>query len=480
MANKQPRYNKDGKLISYSIRVYRGRDADGKMLKPYTTTFKVKDTWSESTAEKKAEAFARDFERDCLEGKATDNRQTFHDYAEYVLREKEKEGVLKKSTLARYRDLTRRIYPEIGAIKLKDLRPQHLTNFYGKLQELGNIDRTAKPKPALSKVVDEKRLGLSAHQQIIDAVAEGKKVSRELIAKCANISSSTVSLMLRGNEVKADKAEAVAMVLGYKTEQLFKIIEKNKNLSAKTINEYHGLISSILAQAEKEMLVPYNAASKAILPKIHKKEVDFYQPEQIEEIKKAFDKEQLRWRVLGYMLIYTGARRGEILGLHWTDIDFENRQVCLRRNVLYNNKDGVYIDTLKNESSVRLLYLPQSVIDMLVTYKQWQTEEIKRLNGYRADNGYVFSTEKGEPLNPGTVASWLERVEKKNGLPHLHSHAFRHSLASALFGRNVDPVTISKTLGHAQVSTTENIYAHIIEAAKKRGADILEDVYNQK
>lgn len=53
MANKQPRYNKDGKLISYSIRVYRGRDTDGKMLKPYTTTFKVKDTWSESTAEKR-------------------------------------------------------------------------------------------------------------------------------------------------------------------------------------------------------------------------------------------------------------------------------------------------------------------------------------------------------------------------------------------------------------------------------------------
>lgn len=50
---------------------------------------------------------------------------------------------------------------------------------------------------------------------------------------------------------------------------------------------------------------------------------------------------------------------------------------------------------------------------MLVTYKQWQTEEIKRLNGYRADNGYVFATEKGEPLNPGTVASWLERVERK-------------------------------------------------------------------
>lgn len=112
-----------------------------------------------------------------------------------------------------------------------------------------------------------------------------------------------------------------------------------------------------------------------------KKEVDFYQPEQIEEIKKAFDKEQLRWRVFGYMLIYTGARRGEILGLHWTDIDFENRQVCLRRNVLYNNKDGVYVDTLKNESSVRLLYLPQSVIDMLVLISNGKQRRLSVLMG---------------------------------------------------------------------------------------------------
>jgi len=477
MANIQAKYNKDGKLISYRIRVFRGRDESGKQLKPYVTTFKIEPTWSAATAEKKARNFAANYERDCKEGKVTDNRQTFRSYAEYVLNEKERAGVLKKSTLARYRDLTRRIYPEIGSIKLKDLRPQHLTNFYGQLQELGSIDRTAKPKPTLSKVVDEKRLGLSAHQQIIDAVAEGKKISRELIAKCANISSSTASLMLRGNEVKADKAEAVAVVLGYKVEQLFKIIEKNKNLSAKTINEYHGLISSILAQAEKEMLVPYNAASKAILPKIHKKEVDFYQPEQIKKIKEAFDKEQLRWRVLGYMLVYTGARRGEILGLHWTDVDLDNNQIFLRRNVLYNSKDGVYVDSLKTDSSVRVLYLPKNVMNMLVTYKQWQEEEIRRLNGYRADNGYVFATEKGEPLNPGTVASWLERVEKKNDLPHLHAHAFRHSLASTLISEHMDDTTVSKILGHSQVSTTKDIYTHIIDANKKRGAEILENIY---
>lgn len=109
--------------------MFRGRDENGKQLKPYVTTFAVEPTWSELTAERKAKAFAAIYERDCKEGKATDSRQSFRDYAEYVLREKEKAGVLKKSTLARYRDLTRRIYPEIGAIKLKDLRPQHLTNF---------------------------------------------------------------------------------------------------------------------------------------------------------------------------------------------------------------------------------------------------------------------------------------------------------------------------------------------------------------
>lgn len=113
MANIQPRYNKEGKLISYSIRVHRGRGPDGKQLKPYTATFEVKPTWTEKSAKKKAEAFAATFEKECREGMHADTRQTFQQYAEYVLQLKEQTGV-KHTTIRAYQSSAKRVYPAIG------------------------------------------------------------------------------------------------------------------------------------------------------------------------------------------------------------------------------------------------------------------------------------------------------------------------------------------------------------------------------
>lgn len=141
MANLQPRRDKSGKLVSYSIRVFRGRGADGRQLKPWTATFDVAPTWSEKTARKKAEAFAATFEKLCREGLASDTRQTFEQYAEYVLGLKEQRGDAHK-TIVDYRNMTERIYPELGHIKLRDLQAHHLNEFYGKLMQPGQNKRT--------------------------------------------------------------------------------------------------------------------------------------------------------------------------------------------------------------------------------------------------------------------------------------------------------------------------------------------------
>lgn len=81
MANIQERRDKDGRVISYSIRVHRGRGADGRQLKPWTATYKIEPTWSEKTAKKKATAFAANFEKSCREGTITDSRETFSSFA---------------------------------------------------------------------------------------------------------------------------------------------------------------------------------------------------------------------------------------------------------------------------------------------------------------------------------------------------------------------------------------------------------------
>ena len=125
MANIQPRYDKNGKLISYSIRVHRGRGPDGRQLKPWTTSFPVSPTWTEKSARKKAEAFAATFEKECRAGTTIDSRLKFAEYCDYVIDLKESRGA-KHRTTTRYKELTERIYPAIGHIKLRDLRADHL------------------------------------------------------------------------------------------------------------------------------------------------------------------------------------------------------------------------------------------------------------------------------------------------------------------------------------------------------------------
>lgn len=395
MANLQERRNKDGKLISYSIRVHRGRGTDGRQLKPYTATFDVLPTWTEKTARKKAEAFASVFEKECRDGITSDNRQRFDTYCDYVINLKEQRGV-KHSTIIRYKELTTRIYPAIGHIKLNDLRANHLNNLYTALSADGLNKKTG-----------------------------GK-------------------------------------------------------LSAKTIIEHHRLISTVLEQAFKERLVIFNAARQAELPRIEKKEVNYFQPEQIENIKNALENEPLKWKMLVHLFLITGARRGEILGLKWDKVDFDNNRIYICNNILYAPDKGIYEDTPKTERSKRLVALPVETMNELKVYKHHQAKTFFKNGIPQQANSFVFTQLDGKPLHPDSVTDYLNKFSKKYNLPHINAHAFRHTMASLLYFNGVDSVSISKRLGHAQVSTTANIYAHIIEEADQQCTDILSDIFLKK
>ena len=392
MANIQERRNKEGKLISFSIRVHRGRGADGKQLKPYTATFEVQPSWKEETARKKAAAFAATFEKDCKEGVRADTRQTFEAYCEYAISLKENRGI-KHSTIVRYKELTTRIYPQIGHIKLKDIRAEHLNNLYTHLSSDGMNKHTG-----------------------------GK-------------------------------------------------------LSNKTIVEHHRLVSSVLEQAVKESLIPFNPAQRAQPPKATQKEVNYFQPEQVHAIREALENEPLKWKALIHLLLITGARRGEILGLKWDKVDFANNQLYICNSVLYTSDKGIYEDTPKTERSKRFISLPAETIALLKQYRAWQAQEQLRLGVYFDNQHFVFTQSNGKPLHPDSVTDYLKKFSKRYSLPHINPHAFRHTMASLLDFNGVDSVSISKRLGHAQVSTTANIYAHVMEEADKRNAEILSNIF---
>lgn len=459
MANIQPRYNKDGKLISYSIRAYRGRGPDGKQLKPWTTTFEVSPTWTEKSAQKKAEAFAAIFEKECQQGITSDSRQTFQSYCDYVLELKESRGT-KHSTIVRYKELTTRIYPAIGHIKLKDLRADHLNTLY---TELGKEGSGAGGFRAVAKVD-------------LVPLLKKKSLTRAAIANSTGVSIKTVYAAVRGQPVSLEAAKAIAAALEISLEKDFTLEKTSRTLSAKTVVEHHRLISTVLDQAEKEGIIPFNAARKATLPKVRKKEVNYFQPEQVADIRDALEEEPIKWRTITHLFLITGARRGEILGLKWDKVDFEGNKIHICNNVLYSPDRGIYEDTPKTATSDRYISLPPETMQLLRQYKAWQSEERLRLGEYYENQDFVFSQDNGKPMHPDSVTDWMDKFSKRHGLPHINPHAFRHTMASMLYFNGVDSVSISKRLGHAQVSTTSDIYAHVMEAADQKNADILANV----
>ena len=446
---------------TYRITVYSGYDTSGKRIR-HRTLWKPAPGMTPRQIEKAVQRAAMDFERSIEQGYSLDNKQTFAEYAAYVLDLKERTGV-RPTTLDRYRDLLERINAAIGHIKLSDLRPQHLNAFYKNLAEPG---LRAGGGSATAKIDLAKWL-------------KDNKKSRASIAEAAGISAATVGAAVKGEPVREDKAEAIAKAMGKRVADVFKVQRNTAPLSDKTVIEHHRLISTILTQAEKEMLVPYNAAAKATPPKAAKHDPNYFQPEDIAAILKALDTEPLKWQLITHLMIVTGCRRGEIMGLQWERVDFENNRVKIDKALVSSKSKGTYLGNTKT-ADVRYLNLPAETMTLLRQHKREQLR-LQIANGDRWQHtGFVFTTDDGSHMNPDSITGWLHDFSRRHNLPHINPHAFRHTVASVLLANGTDIVTVSKQLGHASVNTTENFYSHIIEENKAKASECIADVLLRK
>lgn len=451
-----------GKTSStYRITVYSGFDTQGKRIR-HRQTYKPDPGMTPRQIEKAVQRAATDFERSIEQGFVLDNRQTFAEYAAYVLELKERSGT-KPKTLDRYRELMGRINQAIGHMKLADIRPQHLNSFYKNLSEPG-IRETG---------------GIATAKIDLATWLKANKKSRAGIARAAGVAASTVSAAAQGQPIQEVKAEAIAQAMGKRLGDVFTVEYDMEPLSDKTVLAYHRLISIILAQAEKEMLVPYNAAAKATPPKAAKKAPNYFQPETISEILKALEAEPLKWQLITHMLLVTGCRRGEIMGLKWDKVDFKTNRVKIDRELIISKSKGVHESTTKT-NDIRYLTLPTETMVLLRKHKREQLR-LQLANGDRwIDTGYVFTQDNGDHMNPDSVTGWLYGFSRRHGLPHINPHAFRHTVASVLLANGTDIVTVAAQLGHASASTTENFYAHIIEENKAKASECIADVLLRK
>lgn len=244
-----------------------------------------------------------------------------------------------------------------------------------------------------------------------------------------------------------------------------------KPLAPKTIRHNLSLISDVFGYAVKMGVVSENPCSKVTIPKGEVKEKQIYTPAEVERFLTLLNDEPLKYRTFFYLMIYSGFRRGEMLGLEWKDVDFENNIISVRRTSNYTAKKGVYTDTTKTKRSQRTLKFPQFIMDMLKEYKEEQDAEALRLSDRWVETDRLYVKWDGRPMQNGTPYFWLGEFCEKHDLPFYGLHSFRHLFCSLLVNQGVDIVTVSGALGHSCVSTTSNIYCHMFQEAQAKVSD---------
>jgi integrase len=161
-------------------------------------------------------------------------------------------------------------------------------------------------------------------------------------------------------------------------------------------------------------------------------------------------------------------RRGEIIGLKWNDIDFERMTFEIKRAATPVKGEGTVTDKTKNVKSMRKLELPEVMKPILLSLRAKQSESKLRLDEKWIDENWIFTQWNGALMSIHTPDIWWSKMKREHDkIPDKTLHTLRHTFATYLINNNVPLSAVSGALGHAQQSTTLNIYSHVLEDSKK-------------
>lgn len=254
----------------------------------------------------------------------------------------------------------------------------------------------------------------------------------------------------------------------------------NKNtggsLSNKTIREHHNVISKILDIAWRWGVIDENIAKRADPPSIGYHEVECLNESEVETVFALLENEPIQYKTMISLLILFGFRRGELCGLEWKDIDFENRIIHIRRTSQYVNKQIITKEP-KTERSRREVTIDSYSLQLLLEYKEWQDKKIQNCKFWN-DTDRLFTAYNGKPIHPDTIGDWWDKFQKRNNLPKHTLHSLRHTNASLLISSDMDVVTVAGRLGHANSSTTLKVYSHMFKSRDLIAAEAMAKIAN--
>ena len=263
-------------------------------------------------------------------------------------------------------------------------------------------------------------------------------------------------------------------------EDFYNDLINNTNLSTKTIRHYQTLINTMLNDAKKWGYILVNPNENIERIKVIKKEIKFYTPEEVNTLLKVLENESLKYRALIYLALDSGARRGEITGLTWNDVDFDNNTININKTTQYVAGVGVFEKSTKNETSNRVVYISDTTMKILKQYRNEQLKSKLKLGNKWGNSNRVFTTDYGFDMFPNTPSNILTNIIKKYNLKYINFHALRHTSISLLANSNVPIQLVSKKAGHSSLKTTTEIYSHFYDESFKQLANTMDNILSKE
>lgn len=248
----------------------------------------------------------------------------------------------------------------------------------------------------------------------------------------------------------------------------------DEGLSAATALRYHGLFHAALKYAVKKELLDDNPCDHADRPKQEKYHASFYSEDELKKLLTATKDESIYIPIM--LAAYYGLRRSEVLGLKWSNIDFQSKTISISHKVVEAKVNGKYrqtgFDKMKNQSSNRTLPLIPEVESELLKHRSQQRRNAQILGtAYSHEHyDYVCTDNLGSLLRPNFITVQFGKILKKNGLRHIRYHDLRHTCASLLLKNGIPMKAIQEWLGHSTFEVTANVYAHLDYSSKEQSA----------
>lgn len=414
---------------SYQIIVSVGRDIYGKKIRE-TTTFTPDPGLTPKKKQKTVEEFAREFEAQVRNGMAMDGRKvTLKEFTDRWFEEYAPQK-LQAGTIEKYRDEMDKVLPALGHLKLTELRPHIVNAFFVSMTKDG-------------------------------ARQDGKKggYAKASINKTRNVLSSILRTATEWEIIDKNPCDKVRL-------QVEPTADKIKFFTTDQASKF-------LEYIEK----PYTVKIKG-----HKRIDDTGEPYTVGdyEITKEIP-EQLR--VLFNLAIFSGLRKGELLALEWSDIDFTADTVRVSKAVSVVAGEQV-CKVPKTKNSNRTVSIPHFLTVRLKALRTSQLAYRLSVGDYWQGENWIFTQSNGKQMNYSTpYAAFQDIIKRYNEgkkpteqLPAIPFHGLRHTSATLLIASKQDVRTVSSRLGHAQASTTMNIYAHQLQESDRKAANALENM----